>query len=104
MKLSYPNIKREKWEQMLRKDQMQAVAAELLRISSGILRYGNNDKTVKAAYERLFDLIDMIIQDPKWRENLHPIFVLRDAAAELYVGKKNPAAVANALHILLMER
>ena len=102
MKNSHHKITSEKWGFYNREYQLQSLAAELARIASSGLRYGVKDKIVLAAYERLFELIDLTVKDPKWKNDLKMLFTLRDAAATGYIGENNPAAVANALQCLLL--
>ena len=102
MKNSHHKITPEKWSAYDRKYQAMSLAAELARIASSGLRYGADDKIVRAAYERFFELIDLTVKDPKWKNDLKTLLALRDAVAAGYVGENNPAAVANALQRLLL--
>ena len=103
MKNSPHKVNPQEWRRRNKKYQTRSLAVELARIASAGELYGVKDKIVRAAYERFFDLVDATICDPKWKKSALMLFALRDAAAAGYAGSENPAAVANAFHLLLSD-
>ncbi|MBU4481375.1 hypothetical protein KKH59_03620 [Patescibacteria group bacterium] len=87
MKLSSHKISLENWTNLTQKQQLLNLAAELARISLSMNRYGSQDRLVKESLERAFDLVDLILQDPRWKKQSLEWRYFRDGLSLLYLGK-----------------
>jgi len=77
---------------MPKKQQILNLAAEVARVSAAINRYGARDLIAKQACERALDLIDLILEDARWREQSLRWRYFRDVIAASYLGRVDSAA------------
>ncbi|NCO15143.1 hypothetical protein COW77_00590 [Candidatus Wolfebacteria bacterium CG18_big_fil_WC_8_21_14_2_50_39_7] len=74
----------ERWQNLPKRDQLGHIASEIKRALSM-----ENDKDIFIQIiERAFYLIDLSLNDPKWRGNPLPLLVLRDGLAKIYIGEE----------------
>ena len=93
MKLSQHKISLEKWTAMPQKEQLLNLSAELVRISSAARLYGNSDSLARESYERTLDLVDLILEDPRWQDRSLEWRYFLDSLSSLYVGKGDSATI-----------
>lgn len=88
-------MRQERWLELEPREQLRAISAELMRAQ--VWQAEHNDEKVKAALERGIELIDLSLNDRRWRGRFRMLFGLRDELAEAYCGKqKDFAALRNA--------
>jgi sulfur transfer protein SufE len=73
----------EKWRRFDRYQQILMMANELNRAGHWLERRQFED--VGQAYERLFELIDLSVMDPKWSRGRRELLRLRDCVSRLYL-------------------
>lgn len=73
---------RERWITLRPRDQIGHISAELTRAA---LAAPDCDLQC-ALLERAFELIDLSLDDPRWRENILQLLTLRGMVAQGYVG------------------
>lgn len=86
-------ITQEAWNDLSKKEQALNIATELRHIYKGELYQNVAPTDIKKFYERALELIDLTLQDPKWR-GYHQLYKLRDALASLYLGEPQPVIVS----------
>ena len=86
---------------MSKKRQVLNLAAEMTRVASGSIKYGSQDTMVKEACERALDLIDLTLEDSRWRKEFLQWRYLRDAVVSLYLGKADPVVAKLICHWLM---
>jgi len=86
-------ITSEKWMAMPKKQQLLNLSAELARVSSAFGKYGNEDQITKEGYERAIEMVDLMLEDKRWREMAMNLRFFRDSLASLYLNKVNPEVV-----------
>lgn len=91
-KLSHHKIKKEKWASFPKKAQLLNIAAELSRIYHGEIFGRQEEKNLRQTYERALELIDLTVQDPKWK-GFKDLYQLREAISALYLKKSDPVIV-----------
>ncbi|MEW5907966.1 MAG: hypothetical protein AB1643_02185 [Patescibacteria group bacterium] len=86
----------EKWLKFTKKQQLSAIAAEILRAKTW---QDKNKDNFLSAIERILRLIDFTIEDKRWAGQYSMFFWLRNKMAEFYVGitKENIEILYNAL-------
>jgi len=73
----------ERWLKFSKSQQMGAIAAEIMRAKT----WQEKDRwNFTSALERALELIDLTIEDKRWKEWLTMLFWLRDEVAKFYVG------------------
>ena len=75
----------ERWQTLSSRDQLGHIAAEILRAN---LMKNKDSSLYSQILERIINLIDISLNDPKWRKNPLPLFVLRSELAKAYVNEK----------------
>jgi len=75
----------ERWKTLSLRDQLGHIAAEILRAN---LMKNKEPSLYRQIIERAISLIDISLNDPKWRENPLPLLVLRSELAKAYIGEK----------------
>ena len=73
---------RERWVTLRPRDQLGHIAAELTRAA---LAPPNADLR-RVLLERAFELIDLSLDDPRWRPTVLQLLTLRSLVAEAYLG------------------
>jgi hypothetical protein len=75
-------VKRERWITLRPRDQLGHIGAELTRAA---LAAPDTDLR-RALLERAFELIDLSLDDPRWRPTVLQLLTLRSLVAEAYLG------------------
>lgn len=74
----------ERWKTLSKRDQLGHIASEILRANSTL----NKDKIAFIQIlERAINLIDLSLNDEKWREDPLPLLVLNNELAKVYIGE-----------------
>lgn len=84
----------ERWKKFSQRDQLGHIGAELYRAASV---KESDHALAQTMLERALELIDLTLEDEKWRENSLPLLKLRGEIALVYTGKKNDIARIYAL-------
>jgi hypothetical protein len=80
------NISPERWSSFTRGQQILMIGSELERVKSRLL---NNDReNINPCYERIFELVDLTIEDKKWENKLGELLRFREVIGELYMQKE----------------
>lgn len=74
----------ERWKTLSLRDQLGHIASEILRAN---LAKNKQDSTFLQILERAICLVDLSLEDKKWKENPLFLLVLRDELAKAYIGK-----------------
>jgi len=82
----HKSLTSEKWSSYSKGQQILMIANELNRAKNWIVKEEN--KEVNFAYERVFELIDLSIEDPKWGIGLKELLRLREIIGMLYLEPK----------------
>lgn len=85
-----------RWQTFTKSQQMLFIGSELQRAE---VWQGKDEKNFCGALERGLALLDLSLDDPKWRGNLSMLLGLRAKMAEFYIGadKQNIAMLYAAL-------
>ncbi len=75
----------ERWKTISMRDQLGHIASEIMRAE---LNKNKDKATYLSILERALELIDLSLNDPKWRENPLPLLVLREELAKAYIKSK----------------
>ncbi|MCK4859509.1 MAG: hypothetical protein KAS87_03005 [Candidatus Omnitrophica bacterium] len=75
----------EKWQGFSKEDQILNIAAEFSRAKNGLI--DNDEKQVLNCLDRAFELLDLTINDSRWRRGLNELLRLRDVLAQFYISK-----------------
>ncbi|MEK7624379.1 MAG: hypothetical protein AAB404_01465 [Patescibacteria group bacterium] len=75
-------IKLERWQTLSKRDQLAHIASEIFRA-----KLANDQNTRNSVIERAMELIDLTLQDPKWRDNPLMLLYLRSELASIYLDK-----------------
>ena len=79
---SHKNITLEKWSGFAKGQQILMIANEINRVKN-ILEKNNSDD-IRSSYERALDLVDITIQDRKWKDHLKELLRCREFIGMLY--------------------
>jgi hypothetical protein len=71
--------------------QLKHVATELMRARNAERQH--KTERAKSSLERALALIDTLLHDPKWRDNLRLLLLFREEIAKAYLGNQDAAAV-----------
>jgi hypothetical protein len=77
----------DKWRAFPKGSQILMVANELGR--AGHWMEKGDFENVRLCYERAFELVDLTVEDPKWRMKTRELLRFREALAESYLQKEN---------------
>ena len=69
----------ERWKTISKRDQLGHIAAEILRA-----RGAENVNLFRALLERALTLVDLTLEDPKWKDSTLMLLRLRDEVAKAY--------------------
>jgi hypothetical protein len=72
----------EKWSGFSKGQQVLMIANEINRAKNILLK--NNSDDINSSYERALDLIDITVQDIKWKSNLKEMLRCREFIGLLY--------------------
>ena len=84
----------ERWKKFSQRDQLGHIGAELYRAAE---TQANDPELVKTMLERALDLVDLSLEDEKWRDNPLPLLKLRAKIAQVYVGQTSDIGAIYAL-------
>lgn len=70
-------------------DQLRNVAAELYRAHE----WQDDPRKVQGAIQRAMELVDRMLRDPQWADNLRLPLLLRQELARVYIAEQPAAAV-----------
>lgn len=76
-------MKLERWQKISKRDQLGHVAAEIARA-----RGAKDQNLFRAILERALELVDLTLQDLKWKDNTLMLLRLRDEIAKAYESGK----------------
>jgi hypothetical protein len=79
----HKNLNLEKWSCYSKGKQILMIANELNRAGNWIEKCQNFE--VNQCYERAFELIDLTIEDNKWKNGLKELLRFREVLAALYI-------------------
>ncbi len=74
----------ERWKTFSFRDQMGHIASEILRAD---LMMKKDKNIYLQMIERAISLVDLTLNDEKWRGNFLRLFILRDELARVYLGE-----------------
>lgn len=75
----------ERWKTLSSRDQLGHIAAEILRAN---LMKSKNQSAYLQMIERAITLIDLSLNDSRWRQNPLPLLVLRNELSKAYIDEK----------------
>ena len=78
----HKSLTSEKWNSYTKPQQILMIASELHRSKIRMLKKNNSE--VNLAYERAFELIDLTVEDPKWKYATKEMLRLREVMGEIY--------------------
>ena len=86
----------ERWLKFSKTQQMGAIAAEIMRAKTW---EGKEKENFLSSLERALQLIDLTLEDKRWKKWLAILFWLRDETAKFYIGlnKNSIETLYNAL-------
>ncbi|PIP23151.1 MAG: hypothetical protein COZ91_03165 [Candidatus Nealsonbacteria bacterium CG_4_8_14_3_um_filter_39_7] len=76
----------EKWQKLSKTEQILNIGAEFSRAKNWIQK--NDEEYAISSLERAFELLDLTIDDKKWRRGLRELLRFREVLAEFYLEKK----------------
>ncbi len=78
----HPTLTQKKFDQCDCRVQSLMIAAELARAKTWAIR--GKDENLKPCLDRAFELIDLAINSPKWKEKQKELLYYRDSLASIY--------------------
>jgi hypothetical protein len=75
-----------RWQTLSLRDQIGHIGSEIKR---GQLIENKNEKLYLSIIERALNLVDLSLNDPKWKDNPLPLLVLRNELAKIYIGQSH---------------
>lgn len=85
MQIQHKNLAKGKWQELSLMEQMGNIGSEINR---AINWKGKDQKFFETAIERAFELIDLTIEDLRWRGRLKEIGRARELLADALLGGK----------------
>ncbi|MEW6408277.1 MAG: hypothetical protein AB1465_06350 [Patescibacteria group bacterium] len=79
----HKNLTLERWQKFEKYKQILSIVVEFQRAESAAKRKNNNE--VRLCYERAYELLDLTIEDPRWKHNLKELLRFREIFGELYL-------------------
>ena len=87
--MAQTNLTLERWASFTKSQQILMIGSELERAKHRILN--NNDKkdeNVNPCYERIFELIDLTLENKKWKYSFKELLRFREVIGKLYIEKE----------------
>ena len=81
----HKNLDSKKWQNFSKEKQILNIAAEFSRAKNWLAKSDNSE--VLNCLNRAFELIDLTINDLKWKNGLKELLRFRQVLAEFYLGK-----------------
>ncbi len=85
----HKNLTSEKWSKLSKKDQILNIAAELSRATHWLEK--DDFESAKDCYERAFELVDLTLDDNRWKGNRRELARFREVLASFYIRKTPPS-------------
>jgi hypothetical protein len=82
---SHKNLSVDKWSEYSGGQQILMIANEINRAKNSLIK--NNSDDALSCYERALDLIDITLQDSKWKNKLKELLRCREFIGTLYYEK-----------------
>jgi hypothetical protein len=82
----HKNLTLERWQKFSKETQILNIAAEFSRAKNWLIKKDENE--VLNCLDRSFELIDLTVNDSKWKKSLKELLRFRDVLAGFYI-KKN---------------
>ena len=96
----HKNLTPERWQTFSKGRQILMIATELSRAKNWIEKKQNFE--TNQCYERAFELIDLTVEDSKWKNGLKEILRFRELLAELYLQNNKNAKMNQSLYDILL--
>ena len=77
-------MKLERWQTFSKSRQLLFIGSELER--ARVWQY-DNENNYKIALERAMELVDLTLQDKKWKSDSYQLLYLRNEIAKYYIGE-----------------
>ncbi len=74
-----------RWKNFTKRKQLLTIGAEFMRAETW---QGKDREKFILALERALELIDLMIQDAKWGDNIRMLLGLREEVAKFYIAKR----------------
>jgi hypothetical protein len=74
----------ERWQTLSWRDQIGHIASEIKRCQ---LAKNKDENLYLSILEQAINLVDLSLNDPRWRSNPLPLLVLRGELAKIYIGE-----------------
>jgi hypothetical protein len=81
--MTQTNITPARWASFTKGQQILMIVSELERVKSRLLKKDNEN--INPCYERIFELVDLTVEDKKWKNALYELLRFREVVAELYI-------------------
>jgi hypothetical protein len=96
----HKNLNLEKWSCYSKGQQILMIANELNRAGNWIEKHQNFE--VNQCYERAFELIDLTVEDTKWKNGLKELLRFREVLATLYIQENKDDAMNKKVYDVLL--
>ena len=80
-------MKPERWQRLSPYEQLRNIAAEIER--ARVSEENRDSELFRGSLERALELIDLSLQDARWRSDSLQLLTLRDEIAKSYLGEKS---------------
>lgn len=81
----HPNLTLTKWRSIPKSTQILNIASEFSRAKNWLKK--KDDQEVKNCLNRALELMDLSVEDKKWRASLKELLRFRELLAEFYIQK-----------------
>lgn len=76
-----------KWQKFSLSQQLANIGSEVSRAES--LKQKGDTENMEKSFFRALELIDLTIEDKRWKNRLYEIFRLREIICDLFIGENN---------------
>jgi hypothetical protein len=97
----HKNLTLEKWSAYLRPNQILMIAAELNRAGNWMDK--RHRESVRRCDERAFELVDLTLEDPKWKGGAGELLRFRELLAQRYAAGSMDRALNGKLFRVLVQ-
>lgn len=81
----HKTLTKDRWYNFSRSEQLANIGSEFSRFVH--LREEGEEKNARDSFDRLIELVDLSINDPKWKKSLSELLRLRDVLCDKFLGK-----------------
>jgi hypothetical protein len=74
----------ERWQKLSKRDQLGHIASEIKRV---LINQGKDLAVFHQILERAISLVDLSLDDPKWKDNSLPMLILKNELVKMYIGE-----------------